>query len=129
MSTVIHKTVVSVAEAWGIIERAEPGDSLSVGVALDYVMDGLGCSREAAKTTLYRHVAKVLTESISHQEAHVHNGNPAISPATTVSLALFSDDVDYAKKFMSGYASTAKTEWSKRAKRLVKLCSWVEGTP
>lgn len=118
--------IALVREAWGMIERAEPGDVISVGVALDYVMDGLGCERDAAKTEMYRHVARVLTDTIPSDEANFQNGRPAISPATHLANYLFSDDVKSAKQFISGYASTSRTSWAKSTKRLVKLCSWVQ---
>lgn len=58
MSQVLTKTESCVREAWGMVERADPGDSLSVGVALDYVMDNLGVEREQAKLELYLHCAR-----------------------------------------------------------------------
>ena len=102
-----------------MIERAEADDCLSVGVALDYVMDGLDCSRNLAKSHLYRLVAKMITESAKDYTDQ--------SVATTLSLYLYADNVQDAKLFMQGYGNDR--EWKKRTKRLVKLCSWVEGTP
>ena len=119
MSTVLTKSRDCVREAWGMVERAEPGDTLSVSVALDYVMDGLGVERAEAKTELYRHVARVLTETAREYGDQ--------SAATSLSLYLYHERINDAKLYMQGYGSDR--EWKKRAKRLVKLCSWVEGTP
>lgn len=119
MSTVPTKTLDRVREAWGVIERAEPGDALSVGVALDYVCDALGCERDAAKTELYRHVARVLTETAKEYGDR--------SAATSLTLYLYAEDVESAKLFMWGYGT--RGVWAERAKRLVKLCSWVANTP
>ena len=117
--TIAQKVIAPVREAWEMIERAEPGDCLAVGVALDYVMDALGCDRDAAKLELYRHVAKVLTETGKEDD------DPGA--ATDLSTYLYDGQVQNAKLYMRGYGTFNK--WGKRAKRLVKLCSWVESTP
>jgi hypothetical protein len=101
-----------------MIERAEPGDSLSVGVALDYVMDALSCERKDAKFELYRHVAKLLTLSAKVGDRM----NP--TAATHLSIYLYDGRVQDAKLYTRGYGT--QTKWARDAKRMVKLCSWVE---
>lgn len=122
MSTVLQKSNALVAEAFGMIERAEPGDCLSVGVALDYAQDALGVERSEVKIALYRYVAQRLTVSAADTHNHNHSG-----AATYLSIELYDGSVQNAKQFMQGYGSN--DEWKKAAKRLVKLCSWIESVP
>jgi hypothetical protein len=113
-----------IREAWEMVERAEPGDSLSVGVALDYVMDAVGCERGGAKSLLYRYAASTLHDRGEIQEDN--GSDQRVHPATIVTQVLFSDNVEWAKKYLGAYCAGRKTKWAKRAKRAVKLCSWIE---
>jgi len=119
MSQVLTKTVDRVRTAWEMIERAEPNDTLTVGVALHYVMDG-ECSREDAKLELYRHVCRLITRSA--YETRNYNYQAA---ATELTLYLYDGHVQNAKQFMQGYGRDG--EWKPVVKRWIKLCSWIEG--
>lgn len=119
MSQVLTRTTDRVREAWGMIERAEPGDTIAVLVALDYVMDG-GCSRDEAKLELYRHVCRLVTESASRTGNYHYQ-----IAATHLTLYLYDGHVRDSKGYMRGYGSDG--EWKPVVKRWVKLCSWVEG--
>lgn len=101
-----------------MVERAEPGDALSVGVALDYVMDGCNCERGAAKSELYRHAARLITGACEdHGEQSV---------ASYLSILLFDGAVDRAVDFVTRYGAV-NTKWDDRVAAWLDLCSWVEG--
>jgi hypothetical protein len=123
MSQVLTKTQDRVREAWEMIERAQANDTLTVGVALDYVMDG-GCSREDAKLELYRHAALLITQlAAAWQEAQV---------ATFISNSLWDGKVSQCVTFVDEYFTgdedgTLFGNYRPKLKRWVKLCSWVEG--
>lgn len=118
MSQVLTKTADRVREAWGMIERAQRGDTLAVGVALDYVMED-GCSRGDAKLELYRHVARVITESAS--------GYGEQSVATLLSLILYDGHVRGMVSYNMVFNDCSDEEWKNRVQRQLELCSWVEG--
>jgi hypothetical protein len=119
-----------IREAWEMVERAEPGDSLSVGVALDYVMDALGCEREGAKSLLYRWAAKTLdvpSELEEGREARLGSHNPAFM---YVVQRLFEGDVGRAESYTSGYyGEGGGGKWPDRARRVAELCVLIEGCP